>query len=156
MSAAILEILATDTSIIMAQWIPSVLFPPRIFRAGLFQYFTYKYVYLDSCDDISIKNIFNTYALKRYVWFLLNHPPTPQYVLHLHHHNLVLGVFCFASTRERTAPSLEEIASCHRDQFARGGKRITALFKEFEGKDTFFERMVEAERPKIVWDIFAS
>ena len=29
--------------------------------------------------DISIKNTFNTYALKRYVWFLLPHHPTPQY-----------------------------------------------------------------------------
>ena len=32
--------------------------------------------------DISIKNIFNTYALKRYVWFSLYHYPTPQYFLH--------------------------------------------------------------------------
>ena len=134
----------------MAQWIPSVLFPPRIFRAGLFQYFTYKYVYLGGYDDISMKNIFNTYALKRYVWFSLNHPPTPQYVLHLHRHNLVLTVFCRASTRERTA---KEIASCLRDQFPRGRKRITTLFEEFEGKDKFFERMVEAERHKIIWDM---
>ena len=30
-----------------------------------------------------MKNIFKTYALKRCVWFLLNHHPTPQYFLHL-------------------------------------------------------------------------
>ena len=32
--------------------------------------------------DISIKNIFNTYALKRYQWFLLPHHPTPQLFLY--------------------------------------------------------------------------
>ena len=36
------------------------------------------YSYLDTF----IKNIFNTYALKRYVWFSLQHFPTPHYFLH--------------------------------------------------------------------------
>ena len=103
MRAAILEIQATDTSIWLSEF--QVCSSPRIFRAGLFQYFTYKYVYLGIYDDISIKNIFNTYALKRQVWFSLNHPPTPQYVLHLHRHNLILRVFCIVSTTERTEPS---------------------------------------------------
>ena len=30
---------------------------------------------------------FNTYALKRYVWFSLHHSTTPQYFLHLSHHH---------------------------------------------------------------------
>ena len=37
-----------------------------------------KYTYLDSF----IKNIFNTYTLKRYGWFSLYHFPTPQHFLH--------------------------------------------------------------------------
>ena len=32
--------------------------------------------------DISIKNIVNNFALKRYVWFSLHHFPIPQYFLH--------------------------------------------------------------------------
>ena len=118
MSAAILEIQATDTRIVLVLYIlygsvnsKCALGPPppplRIFRAGLYKY----YVYLDSYDDISRKNIFNTYALKRYVWFSLIHPRTPQYVLHLHRHNLILRVFCLASRRERTAPSKKLLPS---------------------------------------------
>ena len=32
--------------------------------------------------DISIKNIFNNFALQRFVWFSLHHFPIPQYFLH--------------------------------------------------------------------------
>ena len=39
----------------------------------------HKRIHLDSF----IKNIFNTYALKWYVWFWLHHFPTLQYFLHL-------------------------------------------------------------------------
>ena len=45
----------------------------------LFQYFTKNIPILDSF----IKNIFNTYVLKRYVWFLHRRSPTQQYFFHL-------------------------------------------------------------------------
>ena len=58
--------------------------------------------------DLSIKDIFNTYALKRYVWFLL--PRSPPYPT---------AFFV----------SVEKIASRHHDQFTRGGKPINASFE---------------------------
>ena len=61
-----------------------------------------------------------TNTLKRYVWFSLHdHHPTPQY-------------FCIRL-------SGKDIASRHRDQFARGGNKIMKLLEEFKGKDTLFE-----------------
>ena len=51
--------------------------PPS--ESFFFQYFTKK-IYL---SRKFIKNIFNTYTLKRYGWFALHHFPTPQYFLHL-------------------------------------------------------------------------
>ena len=68
--------------------------------------------------DLSIKDIFNTYALKRYVWFLL--PRSPPYPT---------AFFV----------SVEKIASRHHDQFTHEGKPINASFEGFKGKDTSFE-----------------
>ena len=50
--------------------------PPS--ESFFFQYFTKK-IYL---SRKFIKNILNTYTLKRYGWFALHHFPTPQYFLH--------------------------------------------------------------------------
>ena len=63
--------------------------------------------------DIFIKNVFKTYASKRYIQFSLHHHPTTQYFLH---------------------PS-KESSFRQRDQFAHGGEAIDATFK---GKGTFF------------------
>ena len=47
--------------------------------SSLFQYFTLRHVYLESFRSISIKNIFNNCAVKRYVWLSLHHFPILQY-----------------------------------------------------------------------------
>ena len=44
--------------------------------------FSLKNMLIQIALDISVKNIFNTYALERYAWFSLSHFSTPQYFLY--------------------------------------------------------------------------
>ena len=64
-----------------------------------------------------MKNIFNSYGLKRYVWFSLHHFLIPQYFLHLFK-KLLLAIVISSHMEEK------------QDQYVSS--------EEFKGKGTFF------------------
>ena len=78
--------------------------------------------------------LFSIFHLKKYVY--LNNF---RYI-----YKKIFLIIILGGSRSITSLShnifLHAFASRHRDQFARGGKTISASFEEFKGKDAFFVR----------------